>query len=156
MTNDKDQIQAQQIFGDFLKRRHLRQTYERYAILGIVMAVPGHFTVEQFEQRVTALGNHFSTATIYSTFQLLCQAGLMRRHTFDGHGAEFERILPGSTASNHVHLICKSCGTVREVKNSDLTAVVEQHRFPRFSPEYSQIYVYGLCLKCRRRAISDK
>lgn len=148
MLDDKNRRQAAERFRAFLAARHKRCTGERFAILDAVMATSEHFSIEAFGERLEAGGYHVSVATLYNTFQLLCEAGLLRRHKFEHKSAEYERVMPGSS---HTHLICTECGAVREVREEELADDLASRRYRRFKPAYFSLYVYGVCGKCERR-----
>jgi Fur family ferric uptake transcriptional regulator len=147
MTDDKNRLTARERFSAFLQARNKRQTSERFEILERVMEINDHFSIESFYEKLEKNGYHVSMATVYNTFQLLCEAGLLRRHQFDHKQGEYERVSTG----NHTHLICTICGSVREVKDAELAHAVEQRRYPNFQPAYFTLYVYGVCKRCRRK-----
>ena len=133
----------------FLKARKMRQTPERFALLERVMAQSTHFSAEEFHRQLEADGNfHVSKATVYNTLQVLLEAGIVRRHNFEGP-AEYEKIEPGG--HNHHHLVCTHCGAVKEVRDAEIANVISRHRYTGFEPAYFSLYVYGLCPKCRRK-----
>lgn len=139
-------------FGAYLKGRRMRCTSERFAILDAVMDQPEHFSVESFGERLEAGGFHVSVATLYNTFGLLCDAGLLRCHRLGHKSAEYERVVPGQS---HIHLVCTGCGKISEVRNSALAdQAMTAGRHGRFTPAYFTIYVYGLCSRCRRKRIA--
>jgi Fur family ferric uptake transcriptional regulator len=148
MIDDKNRLSARERFSVFLQARNKRQTSERFEILERVMSLNEHFSIESFYERLEKDGYHVSMATVYNTFQLLCEAGLLRRHQFDHKQGEYERV---SIGGNHTHLICTHCGAVREVQDAELAEAVERRRYPNFQPSYSTLYVYGTCMRCRRK-----
>lgn len=147
-ADDATRHTASERFSAYLHEHDRRCTSERFAILDAVMGMPDHFSIETFGERLEQTGYHVSVATIYNTFQLLCDAGLLRRHKLEHKSAEYERVMPGQS---HAHLICTECGVVREVRDTELARSVAKHRFPRFSQSYFTLYIYGLCSKCQRR-----
>lgn len=149
MSDDKYIQTARQEFTRFLQSHNMRLTSERFAILDRVMRTGGHFTVEDFTGALETGGYHVSVATVYSTFRLLCEAGLLRRHTFAEGSAQFERNV---AASSHTHLICTVCGKVREVRSADagLAAQIERRKYTGFAPSHFALYIYGLCSRCQR------
>ena len=151
MSENKTNIAAaaRARFGEYLKGRNMRCTSERFTILDAVMEQSEHFSVETFGKLLEAGGFHVSVATLYNTFDLLCDAGLMRRHRLGLKSAEYERVTPGQ---NHIHLVCTGCGKISEVRNSSLAdQAMNAGRHERFTPAYFTMYVYGLCPRCRRK-----
>lgn len=151
MSKDKADITtaARAHFGSYLKGRHMRCTNERFAILDAVMELPEHFSVEAFGERLEAGGFHVSVATLYNTFDLLCDAGLLRCHRLGHKSAEYERVIPGQS---HIHLVCTGCSSVTEVRDPVLSDhAMAAGRHGRFTPAYFTTYVYGLCARCKRK-----
>ncbi len=132
----------------FLHSRKMRQTPERFVILEHVMSMTSHFSVEIFHNHLETNGYHVSKATVYNTLQVFLEAGIVRRHNFEGP-AEYERIEPGG--HNHHHLVCTRCGHVKEVRDTDIADVIARHHYTGFEPSYFSLYVYGLCPQCRRK-----
>lgn len=133
-------------FTEFLKAKKLRKTQERFAILEVVESMPAHFEVDEVRRALEERGYHCSIATIYSTVELLCQCGILRRLLFNMHNACYE--LAGR---NHIHLICYQCGKVREVDDPRMMAGMSSLKFPSFQTLYFSTCVYGLCSRCSRK-----
>ena len=130
---------------DFLQRRHLRKTPERYAILAKAIELSAHFDVEQLYNALESEGYHVSRATVYNTLELLCEAGILNRHIFATNLARYE-VARGS----HLHLICRKCGKIKEIDDPLLTRSLLEHQYEGFHPEYSSSSIYGLCADCAR------
>lgn len=154
MNERKLQLEARSALGQYLKARHMRQTYERYTILDRVVVTAGHFTAEGFREQLLQAGEVISLGTVYNTFEVLCDAGLLRRHIFADNRAMYERTLPTTANAGHLHLICTRCNGVREIKNTEDTLRLQQRHYASFKAAFVNIYVYGLCAKCRRAAAS--
>lgn len=134
-------------FNEFLDSRGLRRTTERYAILNRIMAINGHFTVEQLQKMIELDGFRVSRSTVYNTVELLMDAKMLRRHVFEGMQAQYEHImLP------HTHLICTVCGKVKEVKDTNFAAFMNARRFNAFNTDHYSLYVYGTCSTCARKS----
>ena len=121
---------------DFLHANHLRKTPERYAILEKAVELSAHFGVVQLYNAMEAAGYHVSRATVFHTLELLCDAGILNRHIFSTNQARYE-VARGS----HLHLICRRCGTIREVDEPDLTSSLLTGGYDGFLPEYSSTIV---------------
>ena len=134
-------------FNEFLDSHNLRRTTERYAILNHIMAINGHFTIEELQQLIEADGFRVSRSTVYNTVELLMEAKMLRRHVFEGMQAQYERItLP------HTHLICTTCGKVKEVRDTNFAAFMNARRFNAFNADHYSLYVYGTCSTCARKS----
>lgn len=134
-------------FNEFLDSRGMRRTAERYAILDRVMSINGHFTIEELQQMIEEEGFRVSRSTVYNTVELLMEAKMLRRHVFEGMLAQYERItLP------HTHLICTTCGKVKEVRDTNFAAFMNAHRFNAFNTDHYSLYIYGTCSTCARKS----
>lgn len=136
----------QEQLTDFLQRRHLRKTPERYAILSKAVELSAHFEVDQLYNALELEGYHVSRATVYNTLELLCEAGILNRHLFAPNQARYE-LARGS----HLHLICRKCGKIREIDDPALTEGLLARAYDGFIPEYSSSSVYGVCRECRAK-----
>ena len=134
-------------FNEYLDAHGMRRTAERYAILQRVMNIGGHFTIEELQQSIEADGFRVSRSTVYNTVELLIEAKMLRRHVFEGMQAQYERItLP------HTHLICTTCGRVKEVRDTNFAAYMNAKRFNAFNSDHYCLYVYGTCSTCARKS----
>ena len=133
-------------FSDYLDAHALRRTTERYAILNRIMNINGHFTVEELQQLLDIDGFRVSRSTVYNTVELLLDAQMLRRHVFEGMQAQYERI-----TQPHSHLICTTCGKIKEVRDPNLAAFMNARRFNAFNTDHYSLYVYGTCSTCARK-----
>ena len=134
-----------QSFTHFLESKKLRKTPERFAILEKVWKMRVHFDVEELYLALEADAYHVSRATVYNTIDLLCECGILRKHQFSSHQAQYE--LAGG---NHFHLICTQCGKIKEVKNEEFINPFMRLKYAAFTPSYFSAYLYGLCSVCVR------
>ena len=139
---------ASERFQTFLREKRKRKTGERFAILECVCAQPGHFNADTIYEKMDTAGYHVSLATVYSTLQLMCEAGLVCKHFVNGTTAEYERL---TATTGHVHLVCSQCGRVREIRDAEVTNAIRHHRYPGQTNDYFTLNIYGLCTKCQRK-----
>lgn len=133
-------------FNDYLDAHGMRKTAERYAILKRILDLNGHFTIEELQQVIESDGFRVSRSTVYNTVELLIDAKMLRRHVFEGMQSQYERItLP------HTHLICTTCGKVKEVRDTNFAAFMNARRFNAFNTDHYSLYVYGTCSTCARK-----
>ena len=133
-------------FSEYLDAHGMRKTTERYAILQRILDINGHFTIDELQQMIDNEGFRVSRSTVYNTVELLMDAKMLRRHVFEGMQAQYERItLP------HTHLICTSCGKVKEVRDPNFAAFMNARRFNAFNTDHYSLYVYGTCSTCARK-----
>lgn len=149
MSGNRTKEAAAGVLTRYLTQRNMRKTAERYAILEKVFETSDHFFIESLHDMLTEEGYHVSRGTVYNTIALLEDAGLVRRRTFGQRTSQYEKIIG---ASNHYHLVCSRCGKVTEIKDPRLDSLLIERRYGNFQPSYTDLYVYGLCSKCARKA----
>lgn len=124
------------------------------AIVGRAMRLTGHFTIETLHAAVESDDYHISLATVYNTVQLMVDSGLVRRHSFSANKAEYERVNP--VGSSHIHLVCTTCGKIKEVKRQDVANNLQAIKFTSFHADYVDLTVYGICSRCARKRQRSK
>lgn len=150
MKQSRNEATFQDRFEQFLITRRKRRTPERRAILAVVEACPSCFTADDVTVRLTATNYRVAPATIYSTLELLCECGIVRRFVLERGVYSYERI--DSRASvHHVHLVCEGCGKVKQVRDAELDRSIAARRWTGFSAEDYSLTVTGLCTACQRR-----
>lgn len=149
MDHSKELTAARMALDTYLTAHGMRKTPERYAILSQVAAYNGHFDIDTLYNIMCSGDCRVSRATVYNTIQLLVDAGLVRKHRF-GNTAQYEQVNRISSVSHH-HLVCRVCGKVREMRDSEAIRQLEQRQYTGFKADYLALYVYGLCSRCQRR-----
>jgi Fur family ferric uptake transcriptional regulator len=132
-------------FTAFLTTKRLRKTPERFEILKCVLDCKGHFDVDLLYNKLESESYHVSRATIYSTLELLCASGVVRKLLFDTHQARYER-----AEQSHSHLVCTQCGEINEIDLVEIDSRLSEMKFKHFTPAYVSTCIYGICEKCRK------
>lgn len=154
MNDEKSKTLTRTAFTAYLKSRKLRRTVEREMILEKVMEMPDNFSVDSLRASLEQT-YRVSLATVYNTMQLLTNAGIVRRHQFDGQISRYEKIAP-SGDGNHHHLVCTECGKIKTVKDIEIARMVNSRRYPTFHATYFTLCIYGVCSRCARRLKKNK
>lgn len=144
-TKLKDQVKSE--FTDYLNQHKHRKTPERYAILEHIYSSKGHFDMDSLYNSMKRDNFRVSRATLYNTIELLLDCGLVVKHQFGANVSQYERAYGNE---NHDHLICLSCGEVKEHKNGNLFTPNQQKKLQRFKISYYSMYIYGICNKCMK------
>lgn len=147
MDTNKIREQVKSEFTEYLTLNKHRKTPERYAILDHIYSTKGHFDMDSLYTSMKGTNFRVSRATLYNTIELLLDCRLVVKHQFGANVSQYERAYGNE---NHDHLICLSCGEVRESKNSNLFTPAQQRRLKRFKVNYYSMYIYGICSKCER------
>jgi Fur family ferric uptake transcriptional regulator len=141
MKNEK------KIFEDFLGKKSLRDTPQRWLILDEFLKREQHTTTEELYDIVKQRDRTIGQATVYRTLKLLCEAGLAQEVDFGDGVMRYEHLYGHA---HHDHLVCQGCGKTVEVVDT----VIEELQ-QRLSAQYGfqltghEMYLYGLCEKCR-------
>lgn len=119
-------------------------TAQRQLVLDAVHDL-GHATPEQVHQAVREVAAGVNITTVYRTLELLENLGLVT-HTHLSHGSPTYHSVG---EEEHVHLVCRVCGTVDEVDPRLLGPVVadlERHR--GFQVDVGHVAFFGVCARC--------
>lgn len=147
IMTDKNEISAAQRFEDFLRSHKKRLTPERFKILDVALAMGQHFGAEELYRKLEENAFHVSRVTVYSTLALLCEAGILSDESFGKRKKQYER-----NQRNHIHLICRNCGKIREVHDPEIMHQLSLRRYGSFSPQKVSIEIFGLCGNCARKS----
>lgn len=150
MTDEKTRMAARAVLCAYLDEHKLRHTPERFAILDTVLAMPQRFDVAALYEAMEQEGTPVTRATVYHAVALLERCSLLRSHRFGSRTLTYERIMP-STQRGGIHLVCTSCGKVKDVRDTTLAAAIDQRGFSAFHKSYFTLDVYGVCSACVRR-----
>lgn len=145
MNSEKKPHTAVERFTTFLNSKRMRKTPERFEILRVALECKGHFDVDSLYTELDSRGYHVSRATIYSTLELLCSSGVVRKLLFDTHQARYEM-----AERMHSHLVCSQCGDIQEIDLEEIDSRLSNMTFDAFTPAYVSTCIYGICDKCRR------
>ncbi len=128
-----------------LRDKGYRLTPQRELVLDAITAL-GHATPDEIATEVKRSASGVNISTVYRNLELLEELGLVT-HTHLGHGAPTYH--PASS-EDHVHLVCRRCGTVTEVGpevvQSTVTAVEVSHGF---EADLTHFAIFGTCATCR-------
>ncbi|MFA7493697.1 MAG: transcriptional repressor [Proteiniphilum sp.] len=138
----KQQVRSE--FMEYLTLHKHRKTPERFAILDHIYSVRGHFDMDSLYNSMIEMNFRVSRATLYNTIELLLDCGLVVKHQFGANTSKYERAYGNE---NHDHLICTTCGEVREM-TGDLLTPAQLKKIRKFKVSYYSTYIYGTCSKC--------
>lgn len=131
---------------DELKQAGLKATRPRLMILQLLEdAEERHLTAEGVYRSLLDAGEEVGLATVYRVLTQFEQAGLVKRHHFDGERAFFEL----DEDKHHDHMVCMRCGRVEEFVNDEIERLQKEvataHNFKLTS---HRMELYGLCADC--------
>jgi Fur family ferric uptake transcriptional regulator len=128
-----------------LRERGLRLTPQRQLILEAVHEL-GHATPETVHNHVCERAAGVNITTVYRTLELLEELGLVN-HTHLSHGSPTYHAVG---EHQHVHLVCRGCGSISEVDPSVMLPVTERLREQQgFRVDIGHVSLFGVCGNCK-------
>lgn len=128
-----------------LKSSGLKATLPRLHILRLFeTSSVRHLSADDVYRLLTQEQIDIGLATVYRVLTQFEQAGLLRRHHFEGGKAVFEL----NQGGHHDHLVCLQCGLVEEF--CDLEIERRQEAIARergFAIHEHSLYLYADCTK---------
>ena len=125
-----------------LQEQGFRLTRPRLQVLEAIAEHGELFAAEEVEAWVPAVGR----ATVYRALKLLVELGLLCKVLLDDGSPRYSL----SAAGHHHHLVCVSCGTVREFHQSVIEQVLRQLGEPKVGTVVGhRIEVFILCPNCQ-------
>jgi Fur family ferric uptake transcriptional regulator len=104
-----------------------------------------HATPEDVHAWVRDRASGVNISTVYRTLELLEEVGLVK-HAHLTHGAPTYH---AAAAPEHVHLICRDCGTVSEVEPAFVSPLVDRLEAERgFVADVGHLTIFGSCAEC--------
>ena len=132
--------------AEALRSRGLRLTAQRQLVLEAVYAL-GHATPDQVHSAVSRTAAGVNITTVYRTLELLEELGLVT-HAHLSHGSPTYHAVG---EDQHVHLVCRDCGTVDEVSPSVLDGLVTTLGSSRgFQVDIGHVALFGVCAGCAK------
>lgn len=129
-----------------LKKKKMKITSQRKAIIEIFLELGGHVSVEDIFHEIRKRKKNIGLATIYRTFSMLKEAGLVSERDFRDGRTRFEIV-----SEHHDHIICQKCGKVVEFKDETIEKLQEEISkrlgFVLISHRHELI---GICEDCRK------
>lgn len=139
---------AREAFIDYLRRKGLKVTQQRLAILETILrSERAHFNAEDLVAMVNASGApKVSRSSVYRTLELLKECGLLRKEMLRDQVSHYEKTVG---AEHHDHMICNLCGRIIEFSSGELERL--QNKLCReqgFTPESHVLHIRGICRSC--------
>lgn len=141
--NDAGQADAR-----LLRTAGLRVTGPRRAVLAALMDHP-HADADTVARHISRTGRQASTQAVYDVLHVLADRGLVRVIEPAGHPARYEL----RAGDNHHHVVCRSCGEVRDVDCATGTRPCLQASDDHgYVIDEAEVTYWGLCPDCAAAA----
>lgn len=135
--------EAHKKFKEYLKTAKHRITPERFEVLDAAMEQEGHFGADDLYVTMKTNKSNISRATVYNTLDLLEQCGILAKRNFGDNISRYESSM---NRKNHDHLICTSCGAIKEFTSPRIQAIVNEISSELgFEPTGYSFNIFGKC-----------
>ncbi|MFC1412058.1 Fur family transcriptional regulator [Streptacidiphilus sp. N1-12] len=133
-----------------LRDRGWRLTAQRRVVAQVLDGDHVHFTADEIHALAVELLPEISRATVYNTLGELVTLGEVLEVSSDGRAKRYD---PNAHHA-HQHLICSSCGAIRDVHPSGdpIAALPAAERFG-FTIAAVEVTYRGLCPDCTARSL---
>lgn len=132
-----------------LRQHGWRLTAQRRVIAEVLAGEHVHLTADEVHARAAARLPEISRATVYNTLNELRERGELLEISLDGRAKRYD---PNAAAPHH-HLVCESCGQIRDVQprgEAGLALSAAERR--GFKVSAVDIVFRGLCAACAAKA----
>ena len=131
-----------------LRDAGLKITLPRVKILQILEGSPAHhLSAEDVYKQLLVNDDEIGIGTVYRVLTQFEDAGLVKRHHFEGGHSVFEI----AKTEHHDHLVCVKCGVVEEFAYESIEKrqreIADRAGFQLTD---HQLNLYGLCPRCQR------
>lgn len=131
-----------------LRERGAKITAQRIAILKQLQGRKDHPSAETLYRELSDYYSTMSVATLYSTAQLLEQAGLIKILSVDEKRVYFDPF-----TETHGHFFCRKCGKLFDIpvdeKGIFENASTANDKIAKIA--HTEIYFYGTCSDCLKK-----
>lgn len=123
----------------------VRLTPQRFMVLEVLAAQPGHTTAERVLAGVQDRHPYVNKTTVYRTLELLTELGLVATIHAENNQYAYELV-----DAPHHHLLCRHCGHEIELPDAALDPlrrlVAAEYGF---QPCLDHFVMYGVCRECQ-------
>jgi len=127
-----------------LARHGYRPTQLRLAVYRALCASPDHPTADEVFHRLRHRHPRASLASVYNSLEALGRSGLIRRLNEPVRAGRYDTVM-----KRHHHLVCRRCGTVRDLHDEALDGVRPGAAAEGFQVDDLSVHFYGTCAACQ-------
>ncbi|MDH5751538.1 MAG: transcriptional repressor [Deltaproteobacteria bacterium] len=122
----------------------MKVTHQRTAVFKMLAGTKSHPTPEDVYSAIRQDMPSISLATVYKILDLFYHKGFLRKISTEGQVARYD-----ANTMPHDHLVCNSCGTIRDLESSpsNETKVVIPV-MNDFEVSHYDVVFYGTCNSC--------
>ena len=131
-----------------LRKKELKITPQRRAILELLADDDSHPTAEQVHQRILSIMPDVSRTTVYNTFRELIELGeLTPVHDLSEGGQRYD-----TNNETHHHLYCVQCHKLIDVDHDFEGLNLTPEETSGYEVLSRQVTFYGICPDCQAKS----
>ena len=139
--------EARRILKEHLSREGLRWTRQREIVLEAFIAADAHISVDELFGQIRHKYPDLGHATVYRCMNLFAKLSIAKERHFNEGRVRYE---PNVDVEHHDHIICTSCGAIREFEDPQIERLQDEIAEKLgFEVEFHRLELYGRCPKCR-------
>lgn len=132
----------------YMEKKSMRKTPERYEILRVAGFAEGIFNIEDLMQLMKEHAVfQVSRGTLFNTMELFVDAGLVIKHPL-ATAAHYEI---RTDTNPKAYVICRQCNTITKVSTSTARMALVNLHIRYFAIEDKLLYLHGLCRHCQAK-----
>ena len=145
MNNKINQIE------EYFRKNGLKLTNQRKAVVGKMLAIRSHLTVDQITDMLKNNGYVISRATVYRILSIMKKGKFIDEHDFNQKKKYYESAL-GKV--HHDHIFCMGCGKIVEFHNDNIEKLQDEIiKKCKFVAIYHSHKIFGYCQNCQKNTI---
>jgi Fe2+ or Zn2+ uptake regulation protein len=145
-------MQSPRALTDLFRAHGRKITQQRLCIFRAIEGDVTHPSAEQVYEKVRAEMPNVSLKTVYQTLHDMAELGAISVLDIGTGSARFD---PNVETSHH-HLVCRSCGKVRDLAADFPDLTVSRRASQGFAVDSAEVVFRGRCDECRRVVPSAK
>jgi Fe2+ or Zn2+ uptake regulation protein len=141
-------MQSPEALTDLFRANGRKITAQRQCIFRALDGDLSHPSAEKVYEKVRREMPNVSLKTVYQTLNDLAELGAISMLDVGTGSARFD---PNVETSHH-HLVCRSCGKVRDLATDIPGLVVSRRQAQGFAVDSAEVVFRGLCDECKHTA----
>jgi len=126
---------------NYLRQFSIKPSVQRSAVMDFLLKNRIHPTIDEIYSALSPTMPTLSKTTVYNTLDLFVERGAVRALAIDEKNARYD-----VDVSAHAHLMCRSCGAIRDIFNLD--SALFQIPQTKFKIDTVEISYFGICENC--------
>ena len=126
---------------NYLRQFSIKPSVQRSAVMDFLLKNRIHPTIDEIYSALSPTMPTLSKTTVYNTLDLFVERGAVLALAIDEKNARYD-----VDVSAHAHLMCRSCGAIRDIFNLD--SALFQIPQTMFKIDTVEISYFGICENC--------